>query len=522
MILFKPTCMKILLILLVSIGPYCFGQNSIPTRQSNYSLDFNNFLSGVKYAKLTISTEIQNQLKTNPDAGGQILGIRDRLKSMGFEYVAIFDDEIAQLEKAASLCDIANFYVLAKYDNKTYYDIKWYFWSCNKDTFEFDISKNIHLRENTDVKNEFYNLSIKMYGYNKPTYNKSNRLILNGGVSTSWNTMTLKEHFIKNGFDEIEGIYENTSSTYRSPKYILGLVKELESYNLIYLSGANNYEDWIPGNLKAKLIATSTPTLFKTKWYMNNKTINNDPYITFEKGFMNLIWPDNDKNLYLKTFPTANENLNFTKNKIASGTGFAISQDGLIATNHHVVDGANSIYVRGVKGDFSKIFIAKIIVEDKNNDLAIIKIDDPKFTALDNIPFVLDRKSCEVGTSIFVLGFPLRATMGDEIKLTNGIISSKSGFQGDITTYQITAAVQPGNSGGPLFDNKGNLVGIVNAKHSGAENASYAIKASYLLNLLDLLPEIPKLQTENSLSEKTLPEQVKSVKSFTYIIEVKQ
>jgi S1-C subfamily serine protease len=85
--------------------------------------------------------------------------------------------------------------------------------------------------------------------------------------------------------------------------------------------------------------------------------------------------------------------------------------------------------------------------------------------------------------------------MGDEVKLTNGIISSKSGFQGDVTSYQITAPVQPGNSGGPLFDDKGNIIGIINAKHVGAENASYAIKASYLMNLIDLMPTPPKLQT---------------------------
>lgn len=117
------------------------------------------------------------------------------------------------------------------------------------------------------------------------------------------------------------------------------------------------------------------------------------------------------------------------------------------------------------------------------------------------------------------MGYPLRATMGDEIKLTNGIVSSKTGFQGDITSYQISAPVQPGNSGGPLFDNQGNLIGIINAKHTGAENASYAVKTSYLTNLIDLLSSPPKLQTINSLSSKTLTQQVELAKKFVYIIE---
>ena len=66
--------------------------------------------------------------------------------------------------------------------------------------------------------------------------------------------------------------------------------------------------------------------------------------------------------------------------------------------------------------------------------------------------------------------------MGDEVKLTNGIISSKTGFQGDVTTYQISVPLQAGNSGGPLFDSKGNVIGIVNAKHLGTENVSYVVK----------------------------------------------
>ena len=106
------------------------------------------------------------------------------------------------------------------------------------------------------------------------------------------------------------------------------------------------------------------------------------------------------------------------------------------------------------------------------------------------------------------------------IKLTNGIISSKSGFKGDITTYQISVPVQPGNSGGPLFDDKGDLVGIVNAKLFLAENASYAIKTSYLKNILESLSPNPKLTALNTLSTKSLADKAKTLKNYTYIIEI--
>ncbi|MBK9637730.1 MAG: trypsin-like peptidase domain-containing protein [Bacteroidetes bacterium] len=156
----------------------------------------------------------------------------------------------------------------------------------------------------------------------------------------------------------------------------------------------------------------------------------------------------------------------------------------------------------------------------KKNDLALIKIEDLNFTSLGSIPFLINKKNMDVGSSIFVLGYPLITTMGNEVKLTNGIISSSSGYQGDITSYQMTAPVQPGNSGGPVFDSKGNLVGIINAKYFGAENASYAIKSIYLLNLFESLSTYPKLQMSSNLINKALPEQVKLLKNFIYIIEV--
>src|SRR6185436_3333739 len=86
-------------------------------------------------------------------------------------------------------------------------------------------------------------------------------------------------------------------------------------------------------------------------------------------------------------------------------------------------------------------------------------------------------------------GYPLTTSMGQDVKLTTGIISSVNGYQGNANSYQITAPVQPGNSGGPVFDEQANLVGVINAKHVLAENATYAIKSTYLINFLHSVPE---------------------------------
>jgi S1-C subfamily serine protease len=120
-------------------------------------------------------------------------------------------------------------------------------------------------------------------------------------------------------------------------------------------------------------------------------------------------------------------------------------------------------------------------------DLAILKISDPP--QLSNpIPYTLRSLEYTAGDDVYILGFPLTASMGEEIKLTNGIISSTSGFMGDTRSYQVTAPVQPGNSGAPLFSKTGHIIGIATAIHKDAEDVTYAIKTKYLFELIDRIP----------------------------------
>lgn len=327
---------------------------------------------------------------------------------------------------------------------------------------------------------------------------------------------TLKLEWKQNQILTYEGIYESVNSS-NNTKYNLALKKTDSGYNLIYLSGAKN-STWKEGDIKAILTETATDNLFKSKWYGFNKAIDEDSYIKLENGLFKVIRSNNkEDDIFLKLYPTAKESRQENK---SSGTGFAISTAGYIVTNYHVIENAKTINVLGVQGDFAKRLSAQIIAADKNNDLAILKITDTSFRVFKDIPYLIKSKGSTVGQQIYVLGYPLRASMGDEIKLTDGIISSNSGFQGDITSYQISAPVQPGNSGGPLFDSDGNIIGIVNARHTAAENASYAIKSSYLFNLIEALEKPIKTPSQNLLLQKKLSDKITSMKKYVYIIEV--
>ncbi len=201
----------------------------------------------------------------------------------------------------------------------------------------------------------------------------------------------------------------------------------------------------------------------------------------------------------------------------AMGTGFALSSNGYIATCHHVVENARRVRIRGVGGDFSKTYRARVVLTDRENDLAVVKIEDTAFRTFGTLPYEVENTVADVGEDVFALGYPLQSYMGDEIKLTNGIVSSSTGFQGDVTSYQLSVAVYPGNSGGPLFNSRGNVVGVVNARL--LENATYAVKTTYLHSLVRSLSAL-RMTGSNRISALSLSEKVKKLRNFVYIVEI--
>jgi S1-C subfamily serine protease len=208
-----------------------------------------------------------------------------------------------------------------------------------------------------------------------------------------------------------------------------------------------------------------------------------------------------------------------------SGSGFFIDERGYIATNYHVVDGANSIEITFIRNGEAESYPASIILSDKQNDLSILKVESASFKRLDPIPYNFSTRIKDTGSEVFTLGYPIADVMGSEVKFTDGKISSKTGIQGDVTVYQITVPIQPGNSGGPLFDNLGNVVGItssrLNREYFKSENVNYAIKSSYLSALVDALPQSIHLQTDAKIENKPLTEKIKLFQDYMIYIKVK-
>ncbi len=325
---------------------------------------------------------------------------------------------------------------------------------------------------------------------------------------------SLKRNIDENN-DGITGIYDG----FDSQGYKLACIWDNGAYKLIYMDSKKKYSHWRKGDVKAILTKSATPGFFKAQWYMYDKTINHDTYVMFKGGSMDVVI-DEEESSYLKMYPTKVTSVSPSSSDVDlwTGTGFALN-DGYIVTNYHVIEDAKTISIKGVNGDFDKNYNGMVVGSDKHNDLTLIKITDNNFNGFDQIPYKIKTSLSDVGEDVFVLGYPLTTTMGDEIKLTTGVVSSKTGFQGDITLYQISAPIQPGNSGGPLFDNNGNVIGIVNAKHNGADNVGYAIKSMYLRNLIENVVSSSIIPINNHISTKTLPEKVKSLNDYIFLIE---
>ena len=215
---------------------------------------------------------------------------------------------------------------------------------------------------------------------------------------------------------------------------------------------------------------------------------------------------------------------NQVKKVSSTGTGFLINSDGYVATNFHVVDGALDIELVFPEELNSVPYKAKVVLSDKTNDLAILKINDTNFKKIEKLPYELS-DDYAVGEEIFTIGYPQPDIMGTESKLTTGIINALSGIDNDNTCMQISVSVQPGNSGGPLFNSKGNIVGITTSslnslfmlKYKGniPQNVNYAVKTEYL----QILTKSLLLDGENIIKDLPLKDKIKAINNYVCLIK---
>ena len=195
---------------------------------------------------------------------------------------------------------------------------------------------------------------------------------------------------------------------------------------------------------------------------------------------------------------------------VTAGSGFYIAPD-IIVTNSHVINGENKItyYQNGIKHN------ARPMCVDKQNDIAILQGD------VITVPYfkLLSSQDYTVTTPVFVLGYPLSDILGNEIRITNGIVNALSGIEGDTNMIQISAPIQPGNSGGPVVTEDYEVIGVATSKlsdaytivatNSIAQNVNFAIKSDLIsflasANLYELKSNVEYVESLNDAIAATV------------------
>jgi len=203
-----------------------------------------------------------------------------------------------------------------------------------------------------------------------------------------------------------------------------------------------------------------------------------------------------------------------------SGTGFVISASGHVVTNQHVISGCTD--VRGnLTGE--PAMTLRVVSGDEANDLALLQA--PPATPFKDFAKIRDR-SIRSGDSVVAIGFPFHGLLTSDFTVTTGIVSSLSGILNNTRFLQISAAVQPGNSGGPLLDTNGQVVGMVSGKINALkfvratgdipENINFAIKTGAIRDFLD--NSVVPYQVAEAKSEFKTAEIAGAARAFTLLI----
>lgn len=199
-----------------------------------------------------------------------------------------------------------------------------------------------------------------------------------------------------------------------------------------------------------------------------------------------------------------------------NGTGFLIDAHGLMITNAHVVKKSHNIFVQNAKGDQFRAIVLKL---DVNRDVAIIKIDDDNFKPFASLPYGIRKGSSDIAEQVFTLGYPR-----NEIVYGEGYLSARTGFDGDTLSCQISVDANPGNSGGPVFNKNGEVIGILSARATGTQGAVFAVQSKYIFQALEELKNNQiykgvKVPTRSAIAGMDKIQQVKKVEDYIFMVK---
>lgn len=201
---------------------------------------------------------------------------------------------------------------------------------------------------------------------------------------------------------------------------------------------------------------------------------------------------------------------------ITGGSGFLIDTKGYIVTNAHVLKGSGAIVVNSKGQEFS----ATILHVDAAKDLAILKINDRDYEPAKSLPYSIRKTNSDLGEPVFTLGYPR-----SEVVYGEGYLSARTGYNNDSLTYQVQISANPGNSGAPVLNNSGEVIGILSTRQAQAEGVAFAVKSKNIYRMVEELKESDtaigkiKISSRSSLKGVGRTQQITKVEDCVFYVK---
>lgn len=346
----------------------------------------------------------------------------------------------------------------------------------------------------------------------------------------------IEQYFKDKNIDAIEGIWITTDNQYEFA-IIKNTTDTFQEYDYLGIITNTTEKSWDKGEVKLFLKKTALTQTYAGNyrlleksgklWGGSSKKEYGTTFALKSKNLIDCYLPTGlyglpVKTTFIRIYPNADSHAGTALQ--TSGTGFFITSS-LIATNYHVVADAKEIEITFQNNTKAPAVVA---AKDPINDLALLKVTG--FEQIAKPASIGQYNDIKEGIQVFAVGFPMAGEMGAHAKIGEGIINGVTGLDDDIRMMQISVPIQPGNSGSPLYNASGQVIGIITStlnnkyflNRNGVipQNVNYAIKITYLNMLLNTLQEDIK-PSEPSATILAAPQIMDTAKESVVLITAK-